>query len=238
MADLAVVCWLWNDGSRDFRPQHAATVARMFRRHLPVEHRFVCITDDAKEIDGVDVMPTPPAALALGRLRTPEGAGFPSCYRRLWMFSDEAQEIAKRVLLVDIDVILLRDVSPLVQREEDFVGWQPSASWGQGIDRIGGGLYLLRTGTRTDVLTRFQGAPSIAEARAAGYRGSDQAWLSYVLHGCPLYGPEAGIYSIRDMKNGRLPPPSDARIVQHNGTRKPWSSPVPWVRRAWRMESR
>lgn len=233
MADLAVVCWLWNDGSRDFRPQHAATVARMFRRHLPVEHRFVCITDDAKEIKGVDVMPTPPAARELAKLRTPEGARFPSCYRRLWIFSDEARAIADRVLLVDIDVLLLRDVSPLVDRTEDFVGWQPSASWGQVFERVGGGLYLLRTGTRTDVLERFKGASSIAEARAAGYRGSDQAWLSYVLKGCPVYGPEAGIYSIRDMDNGRRLPPSDARLVQHNGTRKPWSSPVPWVRRAW-----
>src|SRR5690606_10771317 len=99
--------------------------------------------------------------------------------------------------------------------------------------RVGGGLYLLRTGTRTDVFDRFNGPSSIAEARAAGYRGSDQAWLSYVLKGCPVYGPEAGLYSLRDMDNGRRPPPPDARLVQHNGTRKPWSSRVPWVRRAW-----
>ena len=233
-ADLAVVCWLWRDGARSFRPAHAAIVASMFRRHLPVPHRFVCITDDAKEIEGVDVMPTPPAARALADLRTPEGARFPSCYRRLWMFSDEAREIAERVLLVDIDVLLLRDVSPLVAPTGDFVGWRPTASWGHNSERIGGGLYLLRTGARTDVWTRFRGAESIAEARGAGYRGSDQAWLSYVLHGCTLYGPEAGIYSIRDLGNGRRLPPKEARLVQHNGTVKPWTSSVPWVKRAWR----
>src|SRR5690606_8165035 len=200
---------------------------------LPIEHRFVCITDDARSINGVDVMPTPPAAREQAKLRTPEGARFPSCYRRLWVFSDEARAIADRVLLVDIDVLLLRDVSPLVAPTEDFVGWRPMARWGHNNSRIGGGLYLLRTGARTEVWTRFRGAESIAEARAAGYRGSDQAWLSYVLQGCALYGPEAGIYSIRDLRNGRVLPPSNARLVQHNGTRKPWSSRVPWVRRAW-----
>jgi len=207
----------------------------MFRRHLAIPFRFYCITDEPGDYGiGVEVIPTPPDALKLADLRTPEGARFPSCYRRLWMFSDAARVLGERVLLVDIDVLVVRDVEPLFAPTDDFVGWRPTATWGHARDRIGGGLYLHTPGTRTHVWESFRGQSSISEARQAGYRGSDQAWISYALRGCPVYGPDAGIYSIRDLANGRHPMPEDARLVQHNGTVKPWSSQVEWVRQAWR----
>lgn len=238
MTTPTVVTWLWRDGpqgGRGYVPEHVNILHRMFRRHLATPFRFVCITDERGQWDeGVETMPTPDAARALAHLQTPEGARFPSCYRRLWMFSDEARCLGARVLLVDLDVLVVRDPAPLFARDEDFVGWRPTASWGHARDRIGGGLYLLTPGTRTHVWTDFTGPASIAEARRAGYRGSDQAWISYSLRGCAVYGADAGIYSIRDLDNGRRPLPADARIVQHNGTVKPWDSRVPWVREAWR----
>ena len=123
------------------------------------------------------------------------------------------------------------DWSPLFARTEDFVGWRPLRTWGKTL-RFGGGIYLLTPGTRTAVWSTFRGPPSIAEARAAGFRGSDQAWLSYKLAARePYYGREAGIYSIRDLNNGRSPLPADARMVHFNGHVKPWTSPLPWVKR-------
>jgi CBS domain-containing protein len=208
-------------------------VHRMFRRHLPGDFRFVCITDDPGKYDeGVDVMSTPPEALALAHLRTPEGDMFPSCYRRLWMFSDAARCLGDRVLLVDIDILVIGDASRLFAPEGDFVGWKPTASWGHNNRRVGGGLYLMTPGTKTEVWEDFKGAESIALARKAGYRGSDQAWISYKLWGCPLFPKDAGIYSIRDLRRA-MKPPADAVLIQHNGSTKPWASRVPWVRDAW-----
>lgn len=229
-----ICCWLWG-GNRDFRPEHVNTLARMVRRHLPEPHRFVCITDHEDGFDaGVEVMRTPAAAAALGALKTPEKAHFPSCYRRLWMFSDEARCLGDRVLLIDIDLIVVADLRPIFDMPQDFVGWRPFRDWGAQM-RFGGGIYLLTPGTRTQVWDDFRGAPSILQARAAGYRGSDQAWISYKLGLSEAYWDRSsGIYSIRDMKGTEHKLPEDARLVQFNGPCKPWASKLAWAREHWR----
>lgn len=230
----SVVCFLWA-GNRDFRPVHVNVLARMVRRHLPEPHRFICITDETEGFDsGVEVMKTPAACAALAHLRTPEKLHFPSCHRRLWMFSEEAKCLGERVLLLDIDLVVVRDLRPIFDMPQEFVGWRPYRDWGAQL-RFGGGIYLLTPGTRTKVWDDFKGAPSIAEARAAGFRGSDQAWISYKLGLDEAYwGREAGIYSIRDMKGTETKLPADARLVQMNGPTKPWGSRLPWVVENWR----
>lgn len=225
-----VACWLW--GGRGYEPRHVNVLHRMFRRHLAEDHRFVCITDEPRRRfgPGIEVMPTPESALSIATLPSPEGRRFPSCYRRLWMFSQDAMRLGERVMLTDIDVVLTGDVSHLLTGDADFVGWRPRMSWGHNSRRIGGGLYVMRPGSRAHVWEEFNGARSIAEARRAGYRGSDQAWMSYQLRGCALMSQ--GIYSIRDLRGGHLP--GDACLVQFNGPTKPWHSTLPWVREHWR----
>jgi hypothetical protein len=235
MAQLSVVTWLWQEGFRDYGPQHVNSLARMIRARLRLPHRFVCVADDPSGFDaGVEYFPTPATALAVGRLRNPEGPRFPSCYRRLWMFSETARALGELLLLLDIDLLATNELAPLIDQPHDFVGWRPRMKWGNQA-RIGGGIYLLKAGTRTHVWNRFKGAESILEARRAGYRGSDQAWLSYCLAATEAsWNDRAGIYSIRDLRNGRDPLPADARLVQFNGPQKPWNSPLPWVKDHWR----
>lgn len=234
----SVVCWLWDDGSlrsKSFDVSHVNVLARMIARHLPEPHRFICITDETKGFDpGVEVIATPPAAAELGKLRTPEHAHFPSCYRRLWMFSEEAKVLGERVLLIDIDLVVVGDLRPLFDLPADFVGWRPIRDWGERC-RFGGGIYLITPGSRTEVWNDFKGAESILEARQAGFRGSDQAWISYKLaHKEPHWNERSGIYSIRDMKGTEKHLPKDARLIQLNGPTKPWTSSLAWVQEHWR----
>jgi len=231
----SIVCWLWNDGFREYRPHHVNTLQKMVARHLQEPHRFICITDETEGFDpGVEVMPTPAAAKALGELRSPEGQRFPSCYRRLWMFSEEAKVLGDRVLLIDIDLVVVNDLAPIFDHPHDFVGWRPFRDWGNTC-RFGGGIYLITPGTRTNVWDEFTGAASIAEARNAGFRGSDQAWLSFKLgHREPHWDRTSGIYSIRDMKGTEHKLPVDARLVQFNGPEKPWLCQHAWVKEHWR----
>lgn len=231
---ISVVTWLWCDGSRDYRAEHVNVLARMIHRRLSVAHQFICVADSgAGFAPGVEWFQTPPEAKRIGELRTPEGTRFPSCYRRLWMFSQEAREIGERVLLLDIDLVATGELAPLVEREADFIGWRPRAQWGH-TDRYGGGIYLLRTGSRRHVWEEFRGLSSIEEARRRGYRGSDQAWISHSLGAREeVWSDAAGIYSIRDLRNGLLPLPRDARIVQFNGPQKPWSTSLAWAREHW-----
>ena len=235
---VSIVTWLWpgEDPRRIFLPKYATTLASTFRRTLSIPHRFICISDDTSGFgEGVEVIHTPPAAAKLGQLKSPEGTRFPSCYRRLWAFSEEAKKIlGDRIFVVDVDFLVLKDLAHVIGRDEDFVGWRPLAQWGNR-SRIGGGMYLLKTGTHTHVYDSFVGQRSIQEARRAGFRGSDQAWLSYKLGRTATIWPNnLGIYSIRDFDNGRKPLPKDAIAVQWNGPQKQWMSQLDWVKKAWR----
>lgn len=232
---ITVVTWLWEEGFRDYNAAHVNVLARMVCRNIAVPCRFVCVADRGDGLEShVNWFPTPPAAQEIGRLRNPEGVRFPSCYRRLWMFSPEAAALGERLLLIDMDLVVLRELSHLFTFRAPFVGWRPLATWGAH-RRYGGGIYLLTPGSRAHVWEDFHGQSSIQEARAAGFRGSDQAWLSYKLGDKEEVWPDAvGIYSIRDMQNGRAPLPADACLVQFNGPQKPWNSPLPWVADHWR----
>jgi len=234
---ISIVCYLWrgHDPRRVYLPAHVNTLRRSLARHMSIPFRFICVADETSGFDpDVEVIETPRAAVQAGQLESPEGRRFPSCYRRLWGFSAEARELlGDRILVTDIDAVPTADWAPLIDRPEDFVGWRPLMRWGDK-PRIGGGIYLLRTGTRTHVWESFKGQSSVAQARAAGYRGSDQAWMSYLLGtGEATWSEPSGIYSIRDLADGKRPLPADARLVQFNGPRKPWDSPLPWVKEHW-----
>lgn len=231
----AVVCWLWK-GNRDFTPEHVDVLRRMVKRHLTTPHRFVCFVSDEYNVSAypdIDWLPIPPEAEALAELKTPEGDNFPTCYRRLWIFSDQAQAIAENVLLVDVDMVVTGNIDHLLRvGSSTFVGWRPRLVWGP--QRVAGGLYYLKTGAHTDVWTDFS-VEGVTEARKAGFRGSDQAWLSYKLaDSCDIYPDDCGVESIRDIPAGTVPP-LKTRIVQFNGPRKPWHPRNPaWVLEHWR----
>lgn len=248
---MKFVVWIWK-GSRNYEAEHVNQLYRQLTRHCPGRFSLLAITDDLEGFDtGIEVMRTPSAALALANLSTPERPNFPSCYRRLWMFSPEARCLGERVMLIDVDLVFTADPSPLFDRQEDFVGWRPLRTWGNE-NRFGGGIYLLRTGTKTHVWDSFKGQESILQARQAGLRGSDQAWLSYCLAGSETSWPiNCGIYSVRDLTYGikktvgRFPKqiirrhgkpmglPSDAILVQFNGPDKSWQPHTrakhPWL---------
>lgn len=228
-----ILFWLWTEpgSSRTFSTANLNTVVRAISAHTKERCRYVCVTDDVIGLDtNIEVIRTPLAVRQLEALRSPEGARFPSCYRRLWAFSEEAAKVlGTRVLCLDIDHVPTGDYAELFARKEEFVGWRPYRDWGNKV-RFGGGTYLLTPGTRARVWHDFKGASSIAKARAVGYRGSDQAWISYCLAETePYFSRSDGIYSIRDFAD-KTKLPADARMVHFNGKHKPWDSRTPWVR--------
>lgn len=224
-----VVTWMWG-GPRGYRPEHVNILASMFKRHLSA-HRFVCITDSLSGFsDEVEVLPMPDAAKRLGAHRTLEGAGFPSCFQRLWMFSEEAKHLGDRILLTDVDAVVTANVDHLFTAQAKFVGWRPKMGWGTR-QRLSGALYLMTPGANTEVYDDFHGAASMREARSAGYRGSDQAWISYKMRDKAALWADAGIYSVRDF-GGDMP--NDACMVQFNGPTKPWDDNREWVKEHYR----
>lgn len=234
--------WKGSDPARQFASEHVNVLYAMLARHYHAPFRLVCLTDDPSGLDGaIDAWPLPDTKADL--LRAPRHGSnsklFPACYRRLWLFSEEARALGARICLLDIDVIILSDITALLQRKTaDFVAWADTkSSW----NKIAGGLWLLTTGSHTDVWTEFCPETSPALAQHAGYRGSDQAWLSY-----KLYPPQErftaadGVLKIGWLAKGGRHPKAGTRMIFTTGVRPPWDRALqlgyPWVTQHWRLD--
>lgn len=152
------------------------------KRHYPAIERFVCLTDDARGLDKRI------EAFTLGdlyaNLRNPSWRRGPGCHRRLAIFSPKFENIAgPRFACVDIDIKPVGPLDPIFERPEDFVGWRSGRANGKRQEQFGGALIMMNAGARARVWEEFRKDPgaAIATALAAGYHGSDQAWISYCL---------------------------------------------------------
>lgn len=233
MEPLTFVSWRWQPprGYRStFGPETVYALREMIQRHYQGPFRFVCVTDNPKELPGIETIPL---WSDLADMPSPLGHSYPSCYRRLKVFAPDAGEtFGPRIVSIDLDVVIVRDITPLFDRPEDFVIWGESDFPGR--QHYCGSLWMLRTGTRPRVWTEFnpQTAPKLA--RKAGARGSDQAWLSYILGNKEAtWSRKDGVYSYRKWiahRNNELP--ADARIAIFHGKHDPWSpriQGIPWV---------
>ena len=237
---LDVVCWKWKTfGYRShFGPDTVNTLRRMVARNLRLPHRFTCLTDDPKGIDSdIRIIPLWDTYASVPNPSNPRN---PSCYRRLRMFSAEAKDlIGEKIVSMDLDVVITGDLTPLFDREDDFVIWggqtvQPGVR-GLVYNWYNGSLMMLKAGTRTKVWDAFDPKVSPAKANQAGCRGSDQGWISYCLgKNEKVWGLDDGVLSYRNHilpKGGALP--SGARIVAFHGQYDPWMPQVqtrtPWV---------
>lgn len=233
---LTVVCWKWKPRSgyrSTFGAEQVNVLRRMVARHYPKPHRFCCVTNDAEGFDP-EVVVIPDREDFKG-LPSPHGGHNPSCYRRLRMFARDAGEtFGPRFVSLDLDCVIVRDMTPVWDRPEDFVIWgdtNPQTLYN-------GSMMLLRAGARPQVWERFDPITSPDKARASGNFGSDQAWISYCLgKGEAKWTKADGVYSFRNeiqRRGGALP--GDARIVMFHGVHDPWgpfAQRLPWVRQHW-----
>lgn len=228
---LTIVTWKWNrpEYRTKFTAEHVNVMARMIGRHYAGEHEVCCVTNDSDGIDPqVRIIPD---TEDFASLRSPHGGiSNPSCFRRLRMFMEDAAEtFGERIVSIDLDAVIVRDMAPVWDRDEDFVGWRDPMSPRQ----LNGSMMLLRAGSRPGVWDEFNPDSSPGKALKAGYKGSDQAWLSYCLAGEPRWTKDDGIYSFRVDVMGRVLP-KDARIIFFHGNVKPWTVPeVDPVRKHW-----
>lgn len=219
-----------------FGPETVNTLRSMVRRNYRKPHRFVLVTDDATGVDpGIEIVPL---WSDFADLISPHGTSFPSCYRRLKIFSAEAKDlIGERIVMMDLDCVVTDDISHIVDRREDFVAWG-------GTNRNPGGyncsLVMLTAGTRTQVWNDFDPNVSPQMARQAGCIGSDQGWLTYCL-GRDMearFGQCDGVYSYRNdiaPNGGKLP--EGAALVFFHGSVDPWDAEarrLAWVREHYR----
>jgi hypothetical protein len=231
---VTFVSWRWLSpvGYRSvFGIETVYALKAMIAKHYAHPFRFVCVTDQPKLLPGIETIPMWDDCAAIP---SPFGRHNPSCYRRLKVFAPDAGKVfGPRLVSIDLDTIIVSDITPLFDRDEDFVIWGesdfPRKQW------YNGSLWMLRTGTRTQVWTRFDPETSPTRAARAGCKGSDQGWINYVLgKDEATWGRKDGIYSFRK----HLFPlgdvlPEDARVVSFHGRCDPWSyqaQQFKWIR--------
>ena len=234
---ISVVCFKWRPraGYRStYGPGTVNTLQRMVARHYGKPHRFICVTDDAQGLDpDVEVVPL---WKDHAELPNPSFRTGPSCYRRLKVFArDMGAVLGERFACMDLDTVITGDLSPILDRTEDFIAWRnPDTRW-----PINGSFFMLTAGSRPQVWESFDPKTSPAKSHAAGCKGSDQGWMSYVLSGEPTIGQEGGLYSYReDVARGGNKLPKHARMVFFHGHWDPWDPEVhkvaPWVTEHYR----
>lgn len=193
-------------------------------------HRFVLVTDWPRERWGEFDPLIHPISLwpEWGELRIPAWPmKKPSCYVRLKAFSAEARElIGERFVSTDLDCIVRKSLDPLFDRPEDFVAYRHPSK--RHCNPYQGSMWMMTAGARSRVWEDFRGPESADEASAAGFVGTDQAWI------CHKLGPNEATW---DDSDGVLSwaahvraepakyaerPPEHARIIFFQGTEKPW----------------
>lgn len=206
---------------------------RMVNRHLPGNYRFICITDDPSGLDpSIEVVPL---WSDHAQLKNPSWADAPNCFPRLKMFSKEFREIVgERFMVGDLDAVYTRSLRPLVERTEDIVMWRtqhPNVPYCAA-------LMLMTAGAFSEVWDDFDPIESPKAATAAGFKGSDQAWINYRLQGrIAGWTNTDGVYGYRE--HGRKAPltalPGNARVVTFCGKPDPWEpeaqNSARWIRR-------
>jgi hypothetical protein len=226
---ITVLLWKWKQKNyrSKFTAENVNIMTRMIGRNLDLPHRFLCITDDP---EGIECETHP----LWDEPNIPLREGRPNCYRRLKVFGEFGKELGDRLLSIDLDTVITGNITPLIDRPEDFVIWGDTAK----NTLYNGGFWLMKPGTRTQVWDTFTPmAPRITQK--LGIVGSDQAWISHVLGpGEAMWGTKDGVYSYRNhLKHGLLPKPADARIVFFHGAFDPDGDHAQqhrWVRENYR----
>jgi hypothetical protein len=199
---------------------------KMISRNLNIPFKYFLFTDRVYgEYDkDIEVMPLWDFCRDLG-----------GCYNRLFTFSPDIRIlVGDRAVYMDLDMIITGDITPFLDRNEDFVYFKMKGSDGTGW-RMNNGMYMMDTGSRAFVWDDFIRDPQSAIAKRKG-SGTDQGWTNYILdleeehH----WTQGQGIYDMRldFLETGRTELPEDCRIVMWAGPRDPsvgdWSK-YPWV---------
>lgn len=228
---ITAVCWSW--GGR-FGPEYVNRLRAGLEKHVHLEHELVCVTNDPAGIDRrVRIVALPTTY-----------AHTPRCRRRMQIFSaDFARALGSRLLCLDLDVVIVDDLTPIVDRDEPLVCWRVNHA------QVFSGSFLLMDAGILDPLWQAFAADPEGFPQSIQPRGvpSDQAMLNAYLAGREVpYWTEAdgfvtyygdGYQKLEHLGVGPSRPqlPPGARIVVLGSADKQVMDEgrYPWVRAHW-----
>lgn len=181
--------------------------------YVTVPHRFVCVTDDPAGLhDGIETMEPDPGA--------------PGWWQKLTLLRPGRFKNAGRILFIDLDTIILRNIDDVASYDGPFAG--------TGNFRTGGApfsscMMAWQNGSMHHLYTRW------IEANRPMDRWGDDEWIRNTEPNTAKLNrkfPGIKSYKFHHLKDD----PGDARIVIFVARPKPHTLTEAWVREAWRPE--
>ncbi len=225
---LAVGCVKW--GAR-FGPDYVNVLYRAVQRHLAAPHRFVCLTNQPEGIDaGVEIMPI-------------QDFGVPEvewtkrgCWPKVALFGPGVFADDEVALYLDLDVLVVGDLSPFVDLLRDASAFYTLREWNPALWRVlpvarrpdrgsQGSVYVWHAGEQRHLFEHF--TSHVAEVRDKYW--SDRFYLPEMARNT-RYLPHDWCLSF---KNHCLPPwpvnlirpeariPQGAKIIVFHGRPRP-----------------
>lgn len=242
---INIILWKWrqpgsNKRLAEYEAVHVDTMVSMLKRNIKLTHRIICITDDPSGIMECETFPLWPDC---GNLANATRNYLPSCYRRLKLYDRQTQiemgiRFGERIVSIDLDTLILGNLDALLRTEGRFISWELP---GQDHAKVfNGSLQMFNAGDLQDIWSSFDPSRSPRAAALAGFRGSDQAWLSWRLVGMEgsvgLKWPIIASYPSQVLIQRKAL--TDTKLIFFHGTVKPWypeaRAETPWVSQYWR----
>ncbi len=158
-----VVCLKWGDL---YGAEYVNRLYSMVARHLQGSFRFICFTEDARELRAeIEIQPLP-------EFEEPpwEYARFCSAWRKLALLQQGLADLQGKVLFLDLDVVIVGSLDELFSFSEHFAMIENWYQPGRGQ----ASAFCFEAGRYHELLDRYQADP----IRYLKQYGTEQAYLS------------------------------------------------------------
>jgi hypothetical protein len=243
---LTVTTCLWEDPARDqirsykFTPRHVITLRNMVRRNLAIPHEFVCLINS-----GEYVRPLYAEGIRTVAMDMSKHVPGTVCCRLMLRRPDIGGILGRRIVSLDLDIVITGNVDAIFGREEDNVLWRnPNYEPGGRRAFYQSSIQLFDAGARSFLYTDFDPkvTPTWMNRR---FGGAEQAWFAERLPWDEAHWDAShGIYGAGRLFDGKMGSgvgselPENARIVSFPGNREPSQAEVkelhPWVKEHYR----
>lgn len=200
-----------------YGPEYVERLRNMVARHLPLEHRVVCLTDQPERIEGVECI---------------EVHGLPRWWAKMALFGPEIRG-NDRTLFFDLDTVIVGDLTPLAEWDGTF-GICANFTWLSGHPdwpcRYGSCVMSLAPGFGDHIWRAFWAERERWMAECP--RGDQQAIEQIYPHATLLQDvmPEGYFVGRREFTERK---PDGAAVMVFAGRAKPHNTPYQWLKEAW-----
>lgn len=193
----------------------------MVARHLKTSHRFVCLTDNPKELPGIECVQVE--------------KGLQGWWAKMQLFSTQWRQDEK-VVYFDLDMVICNDIAKLVELEVDFAvcGSFTRAAGNKNWPCIYGSCCMV-LGAQLDVyIWEIFCRNKVALMAAAGNYG-DQMALQHIRPDATILQdvlPKGFFLGYRNLTHYK---PDECSVVVFAGANKPHNCDEQWIEKEWAL---